>query len=275
VTEARELSIREGSTFVPPFDHPDIIAGQGTLGLELAAELADDIETVVVPVGGGGLISGVSMALKSLRPNLRVVGVEAANAPTMSRALREGRPVSLDNARTMADGIAMREVSDLTLEHVRNYVDEVVLVTEEEISQALLLLLERAKAVVEPGGAVSLAAVLAGEVPGDGPVCAILSGGNVDPALLMKLIDHGLTAAGRYLVIRVVVNDEPGSLARIARIIADMTINIVQTEHHRAGRQIEADDVEIQFTLETRNRSQHGLLIETLRSHGFHADLVT
>lgn len=271
VAAARTKAESDGSVFVPPFDHPLIIAGQGTLGLELVRDMPDEIETVVIPVGGGGLISGVAMVLKELRPHIRVIGVEAAGAPTMTRALREGHPVKLEQTRTMADGIAMRIVSDLTLEHVRKYVDDVVLVTEEEISHAIIVLLERAKAVVEPGAATSLAAVMAGEVPGDGTVCAVLSGGNVDPVLLSKLIGHGLTSSGRYAAVRVVTRDHPGQLAQITRIIAELGVNVVNVEHHRSGHQVDADEVQIDLVLETRNERQQYEVIETLNSHGLDA----
>jgi threonine dehydratase len=275
VRAARAQCESDGSTFVPPFDHPHVIAGQGTLGLELARDLPANIESVVVPVGGGGLISGVSVALKSLRPEIQIIGVEATGAPTMTRSLREGRPVRLEQTATMADGIAMREVSQLTLQHVQQYVDHLVLVTEEEMSHALLLLLERAKAVVEPGAATSLAAIMAGEVPGEGAVCAVLSGGNVDPVLLMNLIDHGLTASGRYFAVRIILPDTPGALASITNLVADMGMNIIDIEHHRSGHHLEAAKVEIVVTLETRDRAQQELFLLRLENQGIPAALET
>jgi threonine dehydratase len=273
VRAARAQAENDGSTFIPPFDHPHVIAGQGTLGLELARDLPPNIEAVVIPVGGGGLISGVSVALRALRPEIKIIGVEATGAPTMTRSLREGRPVRLDQTATMADGIAMREVSQLTLEHVQRNVDNLVLVTEEEMSHALLLLLERAKAVVEPGAATSLAAIMAGEVPGEGAVCAVLSGGNVDPVLLMNLIDHGLTASGRYFAVRVVIPDAPGALASITNMVADMGMNIIDIEHHRSGHHLETAKVEIVVTLETRDRSQQETFLRKLEELGFQAEL--
>lgn len=269
VAEAKAAAAASGGTFVPPFDHPAIIAGQGTIGLELARDLPANIETVVVPVGGGGLISGVATALKHLRPEIKIVGVEAAGAPTMTRALREGHPVKLERTTTMADGIAMREVSDLTLAHVREYVDDIVVVTEEEISHAIIVLLERAKAVVEPGAATAVAAVIAGEIRGTGSICALLSGGNVDPVLLSKLIDHGLTSSGRYLVVEIIIPDRPGQLAEITQIVADLGVNVVDIEHHRSGHQLEADQVEVEITLETRSRRQHSEVLDALTSRGF------
>ncbi|MGI8685294.1 MAG: threonine ammonia-lyase, partial [Acidimicrobiales bacterium] len=195
VAAAREHAAATGAVLVPPFDDPLIIAGQGTIGLEIAEE-APEATTVVVPIGGGGLISGIAAALAAVRPGTRVVGVEAAGAATMRTALDAGRCVQVPVLATMADGIAVRSASELTLRHVQALVDDVVTVTEEEISAAILLLLERAKAVVEPAGAVALAAVLNGSAGGTGPVVAVLSGGNVDPQLLIKLIDHGLSSAG-------------------------------------------------------------------------------
>lgn len=275
VHAARAQCEADGPTFVPPFDHPHVIAGQGTLGLELARDLPENIEAVIVPVGGGGLISGVSVALKALRPNIKVIGVEATGAPTMTRSLREGHPVRLDQTATMADGIAMREVSQLTLEHVQQHVDNLVLVTEEEMSHALLLLLERAKAVVEPGAATSLAAIMAGEVPGNGPVCAVLSGGNVDPVLLMNLIDHGLTASGRYFAVRIILVDSPGALAAVTGMVAEMGMNIIDIEHHRSGHHLETAKVEIVITLETRDRRQQELFLRALEELGISAELET
>ncbi|MGH9281934.1 MAG: threonine ammonia-lyase, partial [Acidimicrobiales bacterium] len=195
-----------GAMIVPPFDHPLVIAGQGTVGLEVAEE-APEVTTVVVPVGGGGLVSGVAAALKAVRPGCRVIGVEPVGAATVRTSLDAGECVTLPSLSTMADGIAVKRCSDLTLAHIRALVDDVVTVEEDEISRALLLLLERAKALVEPAGATALAAVLAGKVDGDGPVLAILSGGNVDPQLLTRIIDHGLSAAGRYLILRVILQD--------------------------------------------------------------------
>ncbi|MCA1692361.1 MAG: pyridoxal-phosphate dependent enzyme, partial [Actinobacteria bacterium] len=209
IVAARAYAEERHATFVPPFDDPLIIAGQGTIGLELASEVPE-AEVVVVPVGGGGLISGIATALASARPRPRVVGVQAAGAACMQASLRAGRCVSLPTVVTMADGIAIKGPSPLTLAHVDAYVDEIVTVEEDDISRAVLLLLERAKAVVEPAGASSLAALLAGKVAGDGPAVAVLSGGNVDPLLLMKLIDHGLSAAGRFLILRILLDDRPG-----------------------------------------------------------------
>ena len=206
-----------------------------------------------MPVGGGGLISGVATALAHTRHGTKVIGVEAEGAAAVRRSLDAGRVVSVPRPDTMADGIAVQAPSELTLAHIQAYVDDVVTVTEEEISRALLLLLERAKAVVEPAGAVALAAVLAGKVPGTGPALAVLSGGNVDPLLLIKLIDHGLSAAGRYLLLRIVLDDQPGALARLTAAVAAMGLNVLEVEHHRSGVRLGVDEVEVLLTLETRD----------------------
>jgi threonine dehydratase len=268
IASARTLGDAEGAVLVPPFDDPLIIAGQGTIGLELAAE-APEAETVVVPIGGGGLISGIAAALAVVRPDIRVVGVEAAGAPSMTASLEAGRCVRLERLHTMADGIALKSPSPLTLAHVHAHVDDVVLVSEEEISQALLLLLERAKAVVEPSGATALAAVLAGRVGGSGPVVTLLSGGNVDPLLLTKVIDHGLSAAGRYVALRVVVDDTPGNLAALTAEVARLGLNVLSVEHHRSGLDLDLDKVEIRLTLETRNAIHSGEIVADLERSGY------
>jgi threonine dehydratase len=273
IVAARRFAAETGAVFVPPFDDPLVVAGQGTVGLEIAGEVPD-AEVVVVPVGGGGLIGGMAVALKALHPGVRVVGVEAAGAASMLASLDAGRCVQLTSIDTMADGIALKSPCDLTLGLVQAYVDDLVTVTEEEISRALLLLLERVKAVVEPAGAVSLAALLAGKVGGTGRAVAVLSGGNVDPLLLLKLIDHGLSAAGRYLVLRIVVEDQPGSLARLTGMVAELGLNVLSLEHHRAGLALGVDEVEVLLTLETRDPAHRGQVVASLSEAGYSVELV-
>ncbi|HEY4408822.1 MAG TPA: threonine ammonia-lyase [Acidimicrobiia bacterium] len=269
---ALEHAERTGATFVSPFDDPLVIAGQGTVGLELA-EQAPQAGTVVVAVGGGGLISGVAVALKALRPGVRVVGVEAEGAASMAASLAAGRVMTLDRIDTMADGIAVKRVSDLTLAHVAALVDEVVTVSEEDLSRALLLLLERTKAVVEPAGAAPLAAALAGKLPpSDDPACLVLSGGNIDPTLLMRVIRHGLTAAGRYLVLRIALADRPGELHRLTGVLADLGVNVVDIEHHRSGVHLAVDEVEVHMTTETRDPDDHGKVLAALRAAGYRVE---
>jgi threonine dehydratase len=270
---ARQYAEDSGAVFVPPFDDPLVIAGQGTVGLEVNEEV-DDLEVVVVPVGGGGLIAGVAAALAHTRHGTKVIGVQAKGADAVRRSVEAGQVVSVPQPETMADGIAVRAPSELTLAHIRAYVDEVVTVTEEEISRAILLLLERAKAVVEPAGAAALAAILAGKVPGNGPAVAVLSGGNVDPLLLIKLIDHGLSAAGRYLLLRVVIDDRPGALAALTDAVAVMGLNVLEVEHHRAGLRLGVDEVEVLLTLETRDPSHREQVVTDLKDRGFVVELV-
>ena len=260
------------AVYVPPFDDPLVVAGQATVGLELARE-APDSEVVVVPVGGGGLISGVAAALAHWAPGIRVVGVEAAGAASMSAALRAGSPVTLESVSTIADGIAVGRVSELTLEHVQAYVDDLVEVTDEEISHAMLVLLERCKWLVEPAGAVGLAAVLAGRIPGAGTATVVLSGGNVDPLLLTRLVEHGLSAAGRYLRLRVVLRDHPGALAALTAALAELGLNVLDVAHHRSGAaRAGPEDVEVQVTVETRDPGHQEQTVADLRARGFRVE---
>ncbi|MGH9001482.1 MAG: threonine ammonia-lyase [Acidimicrobiia bacterium] len=271
---ARAHAAASGATFVSPFDDPAIIAGQGTIGLELA-EQAPEASVYALSVGGGGLISGAAVALRAERPGCRIVGVEAEGAASMTAALAAGRPVSLDRLDTMADGIANKLVSDLTLAHVEALVDEVVTVTEEDISRALLLLLERTKMLVEPAGAAALAAALAGKftAPAGEEACVVLSGGNIDPTLLMRVVRHGLSAAGRYLLLRVALADRPGELHRLTGQLAGMGLNVVDIEHHRTGVDLPVADVEVHVTLETRDPTHRDEVVATLSAAGYRVTL--
>ena len=273
ISGAREFATQTGAEYVPPFDDPLVIAGQGTVGLELLSE-APEAEVVVVPVGGGGLISGIAVALAQRTPRIRIIGVEPTGAASMTAALAQGSPVLLEQCDTVADGVAIRRVSALTIEHAAAYVDEMITVDDEQISQAVLLLLERCKWVVEPAGAVGLAAVLAGKVEGSGPVLAVLSGGNVDPLLLTRLIEHGLTAAGRYLRVRVIIRDRPGALADLARALGDLRLNILAVEHRRSGVRVEIGEVEVFLTVETRDPSHRDQVMVELGARGMRAELL-
>lgn len=273
IAAARAYAEQTGARWVHPFDDPLIIAGQGTVGLEIA-EAAPEGATVVVPIGGGGLISGVSAAIAAIRPDLRVVGAQASGSDSMARSLASRSPVTLDRLETMADGVAVRSVSGLTLAHVQRHVAEVVRVSDDEISTALLLLLERGKTVVEPAGALSLAAVLAGRAGGDqAPVVAVLSGGNVDPLLLIKLIEHGLSAAGRYLLLKIVLDDRPGALAALTSAVARMGLNVLEVEHHRVGLRLGIDKVEVLLTVETRDPEHRDTTVRQLRDEGYDVEL--
>ena len=280
IAAGRAYAAARGAAFVPPFDDALVIAGQGTIGLELAEE-APDAEVVLVPVGGGGLISGIAAVLAQLadragdgRARPRVVGVQAAGAACVSASLEAGVPVSLPSLATMADGIAIKAPSPLTLAHIRAYVDDMITVDEDEISQAVVLLLERAKAVVEPAGAVAVAALLAGKVTGGGLAVAVLSGGNVDPFLLLRLIDRGLSAAGRYLLLRILVDDHPGALASLTAAVAALGLNVLAVEHHRSGLVLPLEQVEVVLTVETRDPEHREAVVEALTARGYRVELV-
>lgn len=273
ITEAKAFAGASGATFVPPFDDPRIIAGQGTLGLELVDE-ETSAQTVLVPVGGGGLLAGVAVALRARRPDIRIVGVEADGAASMRSSLAAGRPTPFEPVHTIADGIAIKTPSALTLAHVISLVDDVITVTDDEIARALLMLVERCKQVVEPAGAVGLAALLAGKVPGHDPALAVLSGGNVDPLVLSRLLEHGLSAAGRYLRLRVIVPDRPGGLADVTAAVAAQGLNVLSVEHHREGVHLGLDEVEVLLTVETRDPAHREGAIDSMRRAGHHVELL-
>jgi len=251
-----------GATFVHPFEDETIIAGQGTIGLELADQL-DELETVLVPIGGGGLCAGIAVALKAVRPQVRVVGVQAAGT----------RPGG--SGFTIADGIAVKQPGELTMSILEHVCDEFVLVTDEEISEAIVLLLERAKLVVEGAGAVGVAALLAGRFGGGrGPVAILLSGGNIDPTLLISVMRHGLTQAGRYLVLRTRVPDRPGELAKLLALLGAERVNVLSVEHHREGMEIPISETEVELTLVTRDSAHCDEVMETMRGWGYGVERV-
>jgi threonine dehydratase len=254
--EAAAWSARTGAVLIHPFDHADIIAGQGTVGLELL-EQCPDVKTVVVSAGGGGLVAGIAVAVKALRPDVRIVAVQAAGASAFPGSLKAGHPVPLPSMSTIADGIAVGCPGDITFRHVRDLVDRVVTVDEDALSRALLLCLERAKLVVEPAGAAAVAALMEDPTAFDPPVVAVLSGGNIDPVLLSKVIRHGMIAAGRYLSLRVRIPDRPGGLAALLGVLAASGANVLDVEHQRTGRGLHLDEVEVDLQLETRGR-EHG-----------------
>jgi len=267
---AAEYAERTGAVLVHPFDHPDVIAGQGTLGLELL-EQCPTARTVLVPVGGGGLISGVAFALRARRPDVRLVGVQAASAAAFPPSLAAGHPVVLGQLATMADGIAVARPGRLTFPIVRDLVDEVVTVEEEHISRALLLLLERAKSVVEPAGAVGVAALIDEQIGPrlPAPVGVVLSGGNIDPVLMLRVIRHGMTAAGRYLQLRLHLPDRPGALAALLALLADQGANVLEVEHVRNGPHMSVDEVELGLRLETLGHRHSEQVLAVLDGAGY------
>jgi threonine dehydratase len=252
---ATDRARETGATFVHAFEDEAVIAGQGTIGLELADELRD-VETFVVPVGGGGLAAGIAIALRSLRPAARIVGVQAGKG---------GRG-------TIADGIAVKHPGELTMSILDDLLDDLVHVEDEAIAEAITLLLERAKLVVEGAGAASTAAVLEGVAGGSGEVCVLLSGGNIDPTMLISVMRHGLTLAGRYLVFRTKIADRPGSLVELLELIAAERGNVVSVEHHREGMAIDVVETEVSLTVITRDETHCGQLIAALESRGYTVD---
>ncbi|MDQ1662561.1 MAG: threonine dehydratase [Blastococcus sp.] len=265
---AAEYAERTGSVFIHPFDHPDVIAGQGTVGLEVLDQ-CPDVATVVVCVGGGGLVSGIAAAVKARRPDVRVVAVQAEAAAAFPTSLAVGRPVALESMATMADGIAVACPGDLTFAHVQGLVDEVRTVSEEDLSRALLFCLERAKLVVEPAGVAAVAAVLADPAAFAPPVVAVVSGGNIDPVLLLKVVQHGLAAAGRYLSLRLAVPDRPGSLAALLAELAAVGANVLEVEHERTGTRLGIGEVEVFVVLETRGGEHAEEVVSALQRAGY------
>jgi threonine dehydratase len=265
---AMAWSERTGAVLIHPFNHVDVIAGQGTVGLEIR-EQCPDVKTVVVAAGGGGLVSGIAVAVKSLRPDVKVVGVQASGAAAFNGSLQAGEPVALTSMSTIADGIAVGCPGDLTFAHVRQLVDRIVTVDEDALSRALLLCLERAKLVVEPAGAAAVAALMDDPTAFDPPVVAVLSGGNVDPVLLSKVIRHGMIAAGRYLSLRVRIPDRPGGLAALLSVLAGSGANVLDVEHQRTGRGLHLDEVEVDLQLETRGRDHGDAVIAALQGASY------
>jgi len=248
---AKEYAQATGATFVHPYEDPLVIAGQGTIGLELAEQLPA-AETVLIPVGGGGLASGIATALRAVKPEVRIVGVQAGKS-----------------GFTIADGIMVKRPGELTTSILDSLLDDMVDVADEEISEAIVLLLERTKLVVEGAGAVGVAALLAGKAGGDGPAAVILSGGNIDATLLISVMRHGLTVAGRYLVVRTRISDRPGELIKLLQLCAEQRVNVVSVEHHREGMHISVAETEVELTVTTRNLEHCAEVIDTLESHGY------
>lgn len=269
LTEARAEEQRTGKVVIHPFDHPDIITGQASIALEIA-EQVPDVRTVVVPTGGGGLLAGVGMALgATLGRPVEVVGVQAAGAAAYPASLEAGRPVPLTSMHTMADGIAIGTPGQVPLDIIRDSVARVETVTEEEISQALLLLTERAKQVVEPSGAAAVAALMHRTGAYEGPVVAILSGGNIDPLVLMRVLRHGMVAAGRYLQVHVRVPDTPGNLAQLLARLADLDANVVEVGHVRTAADLAVDEVDIAVECETNGAEHCRQVLSELQHQGY------
>ncbi len=266
--QARRFADETGAVLIHPFDHIDIVTGQGTCGLEIL-EQCPDVRTVVVPTGGGGLIAGIATAVKARRPEVRVVGVQAAGAAAYPASLAEGHPVALAQMLTMADGIAVGRPGDVPFAAVQRHVDEVLTVSEESLSRALLMLLERAKLLVEPAGAAAVAAMLDHPDRFETPAVAVLSGGNVDPLLLMRVIRHGLAAGGRFLAFRARIPDQPGGLARLLAELADVGANVLDVVHERTSASLSIDQVEVALQVECRGPAHAERVLSRLRECGY------
>ncbi|MEJ6555317.1 threonine ammonia-lyase [Microbacterium esteraromaticum] len=269
---AAEFAERTGAVLIHPFDHRDIVIGQGTLGLEVMEDVPD-VDTVIMGIGGGGLIAGVAAAVKAAAAaagrTVRVIGVQAENAAAMPPSLEAGSPIEIQTHPTIADGILVARPGDVPFEIIRDLVDEVVTVTEDDIARALLVLLEHAKVVVEPAGAVGVAAILAGKVHDTGVTVPILSGGNIDPMLLQRVVAHGLAASGRYATVRIPLPDRPGQLAQVSDLLAQAGANVMEVLHTRHGHGLQISDMILQLSIETRGPEHTQLALDTLRRAGF------
>jgi threonine dehydratase len=268
LAQARAFGERTGAILIHPFDNVDIVAGQGTCGLEILDQ-APDVQTVVVPCGGGGLLSGIAVAVKALRPDVTVIGVQAEGAAAYPASLAAGHPVALASMSTMADGIAVGLPGEVTFTAVRDLVDEILTVSEASLSRALLATLERAKMVVEPAGAAAVAAVLDDPSRFGTPTVCVLSGGNIDPVLLGKVIQHGMAAAGRYLNLRLRIPDRPGGLAKLLGELGDAGANVIEVTHARIDAELSLDEVEVELQLETRGDAHAELVLARLRERGY------
>jgi threonine dehydratase len=257
MTAARAYVQETDASFVHPFEDPRVIAGQGTIGLELA-EQVPDAATVLIPIGGGGLAAGIATALRAVKPDVRIVGVQAGKS-----------------GFTIADGIFVKYPGELTMGMLDSLLDDIVHVADEEITEAIVLLLERSKLVVEGAGAVGIAALLAGKAGGgDGPALVVLSGGNIDPTLLISVMRHGLTAAGRYLVVRTRIPDRPGELIKLLQLCAEKRVNVVSVEHHREGMHISVAETEVELTVGTRDVAHGDAVIAALVEQGYPTERV-
>ncbi|WP_406439979.1 threonine ammonia-lyase [Streptomyces sp. NBC_00631] len=265
---AEEYAARTGAVFIHPFDHPDIIAGQGTVGLEILDQ-CPEVGTIVVGVGGGGLAAGIAVAVKAVRPDVRIVGVQAAGAAAYPPSLAAGHPVTVANPATMADGIRVGRPGDVPFAIVEELVDEVRTVSEDQLSAALLLCLERAKMVVEPAGASPVAALLGEPGAFAGPVVAVLSGGNVDPVLMQRVLRHGMAAQGRYLAVRLRLTDRPGALATLLGVLSAVDANVLDVSHVRTDPRLGLAEAEVELHLETKGPAHCTEVGHSLREAGY------
>lgn len=265
---AQEYARSTGAVFIHPFDHPDVVAGQGTVGLEIL-EQCPEVRTIVVGIGGGGLAAGIAVAVKGLRPDVRIVGVQAEGAAAYPPSLAAGRPVSIEAPATMADGIKVGRPGDVPFDIINGLVDEVRTVSEDALASALLLCLERAKMVVEPAGASPVAALLTDPKGFEGPAVAVLSGGNVDPLLMQRILTHGMAAAGRYLSLRLRLVDRPGALALLLRVLSEVDANVLDVSHVRTEPRLGLTEAEVELHLETKGPEHCAEVSRALRDAGY------
>jgi threonine dehydratase len=265
---AREYAEETGAVLVHPFDHADIVAGQATCGVEIL-EQRPDVRTILVPTGGGGLLAGIAAAVKHAHPDVRVVGVQAEGAAAYPPSLRAGHPEALTSMSTMADGIAVGRPGDVPFATIRELVDDIVTVGEESLSRALLMLIERAKLVVEPAGAAAVAAVMDHPDRFETPAVAVLSGGNIDPILLMNVLRHGMATTGRYLVFRARIPDRPGGLARLLAELAEVEANVLDVVHQRTSAHLHIGEVDVALEVETRGEEHAARVLGHLRDCGY------
>ncbi|NYE19826.1 threonine ammonia-lyase [Microbacterium immunditiarum] len=274
---AAEFAERTGAVLIHPFDHRDIIVGQGTLALEIMDDVPD-IETIVVSVGGGGLIAGVAAAAKARAAasgrSVRIIGVQAENSAAYPPSLAAGGPIQIGTTPTIADGIAVARPGDIPFEIIRELVDDIVTVSDDDIARAIVSLLERAKQVVEPAGAAGVAAILSGKIQASGPTVSVLSGGNIDPLLLQRVVAHGLAASGRYMTLRIPLPDRPGQLARVAELLALAGANVIEVMHTRHGQGLQISEVILQLSVETRGEEHRAHVIAVLEEAGFSPTVV-
>ncbi|MBD0862065.1 threonine ammonia-lyase [Gordonia sp. zg691] len=268
LVEAQRYAERTGAALIHPFDHPDIVAGQSTVGVEILEQMPD-VSTIVVPLGGGGLLAGIAAAVRLSRPDVRIIGVQAAQAAAWPTSLTEQRPVPAESMNTMADGIAVARPGAVPFAHVTELVDQIVTVSEEELSTALLLMLERAKLVVEPAGAAGVAAAVGGTLDLSGRVCVVLSGGNIDPLLLRDVTTHGLTAAGRFLTFTATVSDRPGGLISLLELLRDQGASVIDVVHSRVVDDLYLGEVQVTVSVETRGVDHQHDVRRALAAAGF------
>ena len=269
---AQEDCQKSGSIFISPFDHPQIVAGQGTVGLEIFEQMPE-VKTVLVCTGGGGLLAGTALAIKEQNPNVKVIGVQAANAAAYPDSLKQGKPIALKAMNTIADGIAVGKPGDVPFGIIQDYVDDIITVTESELSIAILQTLERGKLLVEPGGAAGAAAFIANPDAFEGPVAIVLSGGNIDPFLLERIMQTGLAAAGRYLTVRIRIKDKPGSLAKLLSEIGSAGANIMDVFHLRTDPMLALDEVAVNLTMETRGQEHEKDVLACIKALGHDAQV--